>query len=278
MCNWVCARVCVCTCVCETRSSVTRREGGGGGGGGGDNKGRGLAPRRPFIPFSREVIPIDSYWTASREPLGGETVWFVKGREDKTRPSSSPGHLLTKHHNTNQLPNGFPHLYLPIKPLNFSFYTLLFFLLSLSICLSHLSVLPPSPPPSFPPPSSDLQATCLYRWSYQLHDGPSHSGGMQGVWGGHMASVCVSVCVCVCVCVRAKKWMDGLRGNLHNIAITPATHTHMSTHTVAHSMAAFGLVSYRNQSSQGLRIIQFEPEQMQLRRRRFPHARQEYWF
>lgn len=135
----------VCMCVGEREQEFcdTQR----------DNKGRDLAPRRPFISFFREVIPIDSYWTTSREALGGDSVWFVKGREDRTRPFSSLGHLLTKRHNNNQLPNDPSHLYPSVQLLIYHFISPSSLLpLNRSIVLpqSHL----PLPHPSFALPSS----------------------------------------------------------------------------------------------------------------------------
>lgn len=72
----------MCVHLCDTR--------GWGEGDTHNNKGRGLAPRRPFIPFSRKVIPIDSYWTASREPLGGELCDLWRVARTRHAPPRAP--------------------------------------------------------------------------------------------------------------------------------------------------------------------------------------------
>ena len=209
----VCVRLCVCACVWPGALWHA----------GGQQRKRSRAPP-PIHPF---LSRSNSHWfllkAESRAPRG-RTVWFVKGREDRTRPSSSPA-ICSPNTTT---PTNHPYLQLSVEslhPLSSS---------SLLTSSSHsLSLIPPSLTPflSLHPliyrPHASVGEAILWV------PGPKHSGGMQWVCCGHMA------CVCLCVCVPRTGWMAVVGTSTSS----PSHRTH--TQTVAHSMAGFGLVSYR---------------------------------
>lgn len=172
--------------------AVTRR-----GGGQQRERSRAPPPIHPFLSWS------NSHWFPlngdSRAPQG-RAVWFVKGREDKTRPSSSSGHLLTKHRpNTKWL------LVSPLCRVSPS--------TSLASSCSVFSILLSS----LHPP---LSRWSLWRWSCCSQITVVACKDLEmAIW---------PLCVC------AKEWMDSHRGNVHNTTITPTDmHTHPRTHTTA---------------------------------------------
>lgn len=140
----------------------------------------------------------------------------MKGREDKTRPSSSPGHLLTKHHNTDQLTKWLPS---SLSPCNASSFLLFFFpvtLTNLFLCSVllyfslHLLIYKPS--------AIVGEATsCLM--------GPGaksqwrHARGMGWPYG-----------LCVCACVPRLGWMAFVGTSAVLPSHQLSTHTHTHTH------------------------------------------------
>lgn len=194
-----------------------------------DNKGRDLAPRRPFISFSREVIPIDSYWTTSREALGENQcdLWRV------ARTGHAPSRVSAIcSPNTNQLPNGPSHLYPSVQLLIYHFISLSSLLpLNRSIVLpqSHL----PLPHPSFALPSSFDCRTNAFVGEATI----VWKAAIVACWilaqitvkesNGYEVTIC-PIYLCVYVCVCQNRWMDDCCRNLNNIVITPAIYTDWS--------------------------------------------------
>lgn len=185
----------------------------------GNNKGRGLAPRRPFISFSGEVIPIDSYWTASREPLRGELVICEGSRGQDTpllepRPSAlqTPQHRPSRHQMSSVITDCL------LAPITHHFLCHRFYFSAWSA-------------------AAEEEAT--------------------GEAAGLQSQITVVACrgcevaiwpVSVCMCVPRNGWM----AIVGTSTSSPSHQLHTHMHIVAHSVMAFASVSCRNQSSKGL--------------------------
>ena len=159
------------------------------------NKERGLAPRRPFIPFSSGVIPIDSYWTATHEPLEGKLCDLWRVARTRHTPFQALAICSTNITTASNSQKQFVPLLSGLNDLADSVSTSTTYFNYLIRNTDRLV----------------LQGYALAGWSI---------GNMRTVEACNVKKWPYGHCVYLYVRVCAQKWMDGRRGNRHIDSIT----------------------------------------------------------